>query len=164
MSQNADRKIKSIFELFIKQKFDFKFVLFSIGQTLYHFFSKICLILVLVTVFDPAFLDWTQMWAHFGGSTWSGHQIVLISWGTDWAQLTFLFKDMPYISMYWPLYLIPLFWAEHRIRTKFGHQIVLIGLSPIDIFPKNFGLKRFENFGLRRSNPGLEMHALTRLQ
>ena len=32
--QNADRKIKSIFELFIKQKFDLKFVLFSIGQTL----------------------------------------------------------------------------------------------------------------------------------
>ena len=26
---------KSIFELFIKQKFDFKFVLFSIGQTLF---------------------------------------------------------------------------------------------------------------------------------
>ena len=31
---------KSIFELFIKQKFDFKFVLFSIGQTLVNGFLE----------------------------------------------------------------------------------------------------------------------------
>ena len=32
--QNAGKKIKSIFEVFIQQKIEFKFVLFSIGQTL----------------------------------------------------------------------------------------------------------------------------------
>ena len=33
------KKIKSIFELFIKQKIEFKFVLFSIGQALHYFVS-----------------------------------------------------------------------------------------------------------------------------
>ena len=32
---NAGKKIKSTFELFIEQEIEFKFVLFSIGQTLF---------------------------------------------------------------------------------------------------------------------------------
>merc|ERR1712018_233306 len=44
-----------------------------------------------------------------------------------------------------------------------GHLYFMRGrMSPIDIFPKNFGPKRFD-LG-RRTNSGLEMHALTRLQ
>ena len=44
-----------------------------------------------------------------------------------------------------------------------GHLYFMRGrMSPIDIFPKNFGPKRFD-LG-RRTNAGLEMHALTRLQ
>jgi hypothetical protein len=50
---NADKKIKSNFELFIKQKIEFQFVLFSIVQTLFCLIGMEKCLYTEITKFSP---------------------------------------------------------------------------------------------------------------
>ena len=58
--QNAGKKIKSVFEVFIQQKIEFKFVLFSIGQTLGGVYARVVQIILW-------FGKQSQFLNHFGG-------------------------------------------------------------------------------------------------